>query len=342
MAEHSADHPEHLPEVAFYYPGPVWYSGDWIKNLVLFFDGIGLLVPAYMKDRPSLVDPATAAGLEQHGLLHLFEPETMVDRQATERLAEALTEVIASGALDGLAQQKTRFQELSYSRLGSYGDRGLAETLLNELKTRGLARDSEDGVSIPMHPAVRGLVLVLLAQILRPYGASHGLDLSPATDRPALVEALREVLSIPSAPSAGHVVAFDLATVGADLGSVPIDEVLDFRTAHFQEYRAYARSVRQFVRNLSLTPEPERIRAYEDRQAELDDLAQDLKQTSRKAWKQPATFGLTMTGAAWTLATGDPIGALLSAGGALLGGVSSPPREAGAYSYIFRAQRRYG
>lgn len=32
------------PEVAFYYPGHLWHSGEWIKNLLLFFDGVGLLV----------------------------------------------------------------------------------------------------------------------------------------------------------------------------------------------------------------------------------------------------------------------------------------------------------
>jgi len=42
-------------ELAFYYPGPVWHSGDWIKNLILFFDGIALLVPDYIKDKPDIV-----------------------------------------------------------------------------------------------------------------------------------------------------------------------------------------------------------------------------------------------------------------------------------------------
>src|SRR5437867_2503385 len=32
-----------LKDVAFYYPGPFWYSAGWIKNLLLFFDGLALL-----------------------------------------------------------------------------------------------------------------------------------------------------------------------------------------------------------------------------------------------------------------------------------------------------------
>ena len=43
-------------ELAFYYPNPMWTNGDWIKNLVLFFDGIALLVPDYMRERPEELD----------------------------------------------------------------------------------------------------------------------------------------------------------------------------------------------------------------------------------------------------------------------------------------------
>jgi hypothetical protein len=41
----------------------------WIKNLVLFFDGIALLVPEYMKERPEELDRPIVVGLKQHGLL---------------------------------------------------------------------------------------------------------------------------------------------------------------------------------------------------------------------------------------------------------------------------------
>jgi hypothetical protein len=181
---------EGLPEIAFYYPGPIWYHLDWVKNLILFFDGVGLLVSTSMKERPERIDPIVASPLRELGLLHILEPETLIDKPAIEQLASTMTEIITSGMLDGFAEEGTAFHELSYSRLGSYGDQGLAQMILEELKARGLARDSEDGVSIPMHPAVRALVLVLLSQILRPKGPDLGLDLSPATDRPELVRAL--------------------------------------------------------------------------------------------------------------------------------------------------------
>jgi hypothetical protein len=29
-------------EKAFYYPGLMWHHNDWIKTMILFFDGIGI------------------------------------------------------------------------------------------------------------------------------------------------------------------------------------------------------------------------------------------------------------------------------------------------------------
>jgi hypothetical protein len=39
------------PILAFYYPGWIWQDPAWLKNLLLFFDGVALLVPDYMRER---------------------------------------------------------------------------------------------------------------------------------------------------------------------------------------------------------------------------------------------------------------------------------------------------
>ena len=148
----------------------MWTYGDWIKNLLLCFDGVALLVPGYMKERPEWLDRSIVVGLKEQGLLEIIEPEEAVDKSATEKLATEMTDIITSGVLDELGKEETAFHELSMSRLGLYGDEGLYNMIFDELKKRGLARDSEDEVSVPMHPKVRSLVLVLLAQIVRPYG----------------------------------------------------------------------------------------------------------------------------------------------------------------------------
>lgn len=67
-------------ELAYYCPDPMWRSGDWVKNLVLFFDGVAILLPRYLRDKPGRVDPAITTGLQQHRLPEIVEPEVAVHR----------------------------------------------------------------------------------------------------------------------------------------------------------------------------------------------------------------------------------------------------------------------
>ena len=328
-------------ELAFYYPNPMWVNGDWIKNLILFFDGIALLVPEYMKDRPETLDRPIVVGLKEHGLLEIIEPETAVDRSATEKLATVMTDVITSGVFDELATEETAFHALSMSRLGSYGDEGLYQMIFKELKERGLAKESRDNVSIPMHPKVRSLILVLLSQILRPYGNRINANLNPTTDMGSMVRALTELLSVQTVHSSGSVIEFDLNTVTVDLGSMPFDEVLDFRHQNLDSHKRYMLSVRKFVMELSRMPEDEQEIGLELRQAELSDLANDLRNRSRKAWKLPASFALTLAGSAISSLTA-PVAAILTLASNLVGSESHGEIGGGAYSYLFRAQRRFG
>ncbi len=330
-----------LQEIAFYYPGHLWQEFDAIKNLLLFFDGIGLLVPDYKWTEPALVDPVLAGTLEEKGLLHKLRPENLVDATATEALFAAVNEMIESGAFARLDGKDGKFHALSRSRMGFYGAPELAQRLFELLRARGLARESEDGLSVPLHPMVRYFILVVLAQILRPKGPQLGLDLSPMTDRAEVVGALTEILALPMLPSAGNVVSFDLQQVSVDLGAVPIDEILSFREDHREDHRRYARAVRAFTRELSLLPPEDRASALVERQAQLNDLASDLQRRAKKAWRKPLAFALGIAGAAWTLHTGNLVGALLGGGALLARGIDLPSSEAGAFSYLFAAGRRY-
>jgi hypothetical protein len=332
---------EELKEVAFYYPGHLWHRPDWIKTLLLFFDGIGLLVPEYKQGEPETADPVLAGPLRDKGLLHYLVADRVVDKPTTRLLYDAVTELTAAGVFNALSKDGTAFHALSMSRMGFSGDAKLADDLYQQLSARGLARASQDGVSVPLHPHVRYLILILLAQILRSKGDSVGLELSPATDQVQIVRALTEVLGLATVQSTGSVIAFDLQSVSVDLGSVPLDEVLDFRTQNLEAHRRYVRSARKFARELSLMPEKDRAASFADRQADLDDMASDLKRKARSAWKLPASFALGLAGAGWTATTGNPVGALLAASALLVKGPGTPKVETGAFSYLFAAHERY-
>jgi len=332
-----------LPEVAYYYSEPVWKIGDdegnWIKNLILFFDGVALLVPTYIRDKPFERDPAIAGGLAARGLLKILEPETFIDTDAVTSLADRLMPLLEEGQFNHLATEDVRFEALSMSRLGYRASADLAERIVSELRSRGLARESADGVSIPTHPIVRSLILVLWSQLLRPTGRAHGRDLQPTTDNPGVHRALTAFLQKPSMPSSGHVVTLDLETVGVDLRAVPIDEVLDFRKGHRSSYRAYARNVRDFNALIGSVPFEERQMFMRDRREEISEAAESLRRSAESAWKSPSTFALGFVGAVWTALQGDLVGAMLAGGQTIIG--SSGGTEVAAFSYLFDARRQF-
>jgi hypothetical protein len=54
-------------EIAFYYPGAMWHYDYWIKTMILFFDGIGILLPDYLHGKPEAQDPAVAISAARSG-----------------------------------------------------------------------------------------------------------------------------------------------------------------------------------------------------------------------------------------------------------------------------------
>jgi hypothetical protein len=338
----------------YYYPEPYWLAQEssWVKSLLLFFDGVAILLPDYMSGRELIADPSLAEPLADQGLLKVLQPEWFVDEQLADSLAEGMVELIAGGAFDRPEPDRVPFAELSMSRMGFAAlsasrmgsrHRGVFEMIHRDLKERGLAHDSEDGVSIPLRHDVRLAYLQLLAQEARAAGRRHGYDLHPTTNGLRARETVRNFLELAPMPSHQDVIGFDLLTASIDLDPVPLDEVLDFRRANTVEHRSYMLNLRRFAAEISTADRPDRRRLLEQRQAELADQARSLRRLALDAFKRPrnvAGFALALTGAAWTVSTGDPVAAGLSALGAAMPLI--PGRDTGsAYSYIFRAHRQW-
>jgi hypothetical protein len=172
-------------EIAYYYPEPYWLAreGNWIKSLLLFFDEIAILLPDYMRGREVVADPTLAGPLEDRHLLRVLEPEWFVDETTTQKLTDLMAAFIEAGAFDDLART-CAFTELSMSRMGYGAIRDIAQKVYVALAERGLARETQDDVSIPMHPEIRALYLIILAQLAREAGSRHHLDLHPRDQRP--------------------------------------------------------------------------------------------------------------------------------------------------------------
>lgn len=330
-----------LLDLAFFHE-PYWhdYQSNAIKTLLLFFDGIALLVPDYMRERPLDADPTLAQPLAEQGLLHILSPEKLVDVEMAKSLADLFERLFAAGAFDRI-DRKSPLYELSSSRLGLVADPGLMEPVVNELRTRGLAGQSTDGVSVPIQEDVRALILATLGQLLRRPAEALGYALQPLGQERRAVRGLLATLNEAPVPTAGHVVVSDLHHVTFDLSSVALGDVLAFREEHGAAYRAYARDLRSFVRSLSVLDEEERTLAYADRREELSDTADDLRRLARTAWRRPmAAFSLGIVGAALAVKTGNPIGAGVAFASGLLG-LKRHADPASAYLYLFEAQRTW-
>lgn len=332
------------PDVAYIYPAPYWSWGDsgWVRSLLLFFDQVAILLPDYMYGRHTAADSSLVEPLEDRGLLRVLEPNDWVDGEMTTQLAEVMVELLTNGALDDL-DRDCGFHELSRSRMGYGADVGLADMLVEELLAQGLARPSEDGVSMPLHPTVRTTILVTLGQLARAAGDRRGLVIHPATNYDEAARDLVEMLSRDQMPSAEHVVRLDLEPVGFDMDAVPLDDLLDFRAEHHDAHTAYMRDLRRFMTELAAVDDPgDRESLLLERQQELAEAAHDLQRSTRRALgKNLASWSLGLVGGAWALGTGDPIGLALAAA-SLAPGLISDGSTVTAYSYLFAAHDETG
>jgi hypothetical protein len=329
------------PEVAYYYPAPFWLAneGSWVKSLLLFFDQISILLPNYMHGRHAHADPTLVEPLEDQGLLRILEPATWIDQGMAEKIASTVVSLLTSGAFDDLPEAPY-FAELSQSRIGYGADVALAGWLVDELIGKGLARPSEDGVSIPLHPFIRTTILVLLGQLARQRGADENLSINPATNNGEAVRDLLRVLSRERMPSATHVVAFDLEPVTLDLETVPLGDVLGYRRENQTAHKTYMRDVRRFAAELAAIEDRDaRESLLLERREELADASRELQRSARTAFgKNLAAWSFGLAGSWWSVRHGDVLGLTLAA----LPGIAAltPDKETvGAYSYIFDVQR---
>jgi hypothetical protein len=344
-----------LPDIAYYYPEPYWAERDidWIKTVLLFFDGVAVLLPRLSPQHgpwQQRLDPVLGEPLLEAKLLHILEPEDIIDQEVADRFGSYLTELIANGAFDNLTDDD-EFEWLSGSRMAASVDTELAEMLIDELHSRGLVREVTtpitaeadagqrmDRFSVLMNSAVRRIVLTFWAQALRQPAARRGLGLQPITSQLQFADSFKNLLTSPRMPTEGDLINFDLQQVTLDLSIVPLQDVLDFRKQHGAEYRAYMRSLRQFMYNLRGLSGTEFRQAFQDRRDELADSAERLRHIASRHWrKNLAMFAISLIGAGLRLHAGDIRGAANSAGRAA-GRLASPAFPDTAYSYLFQAE----
>ena len=329
-----------LPLVGYYAGGWIWPDEqiDWVKSLLPFFDKLSLILPPELVPQAVRDDDVIAQPLIDLGILETRNPTDVLDHKATTVIVESIRRIIEQREGDSLEE----FAELvtapenrltiTATHFGIYDSE--VEELLHDLQARGLAGtlDPKTGL-FPLEHNVHAAVVGVCAQTMCLMDRAKGLDVvpfRPPTGRSALGPGPLKLVDVLSG---------DLASVGADLRRLPLDDVLAFREEHLRAYTKYMRDLRGMVRLVdTATDQVDRKRLLLDRQEELRDAADSLRRNvQRDGIKTGLSVGLGVLGAGVTFGAGA-IGAIVAAVAAAVGLIPDS-RVDSPYTYLFKLPR---
>lgn len=297
---------QRLPEFADYVSSATLYGDrlDWLKTLLLFFDGVAINPWAISGE--GFVPPS----LEYRSIFHpffdegAFAPRTALTPADGRILDRASGNYYKPGGRPRTFDQWNIGLPYPQSETPDIDDEGVFDVTPRRLV-------SLEPVSHPNDPtwirkeAERGVALRTLA----------------GSSRPAL--------------SRFNLLSVDLQTVAYGLETVPLSEVMGFKTEHGAEFRAYRRNLNAFLAILYSQDAADQARLISDRREELLDMGDVLKRRSRLGFrlKRLTPFSLGVAGSALTGASGDFLGA---AGGIIgaFSAINGTRTELGAYTYL--------
>jgi hypothetical protein len=316
-----------------------------VKSMLLFFDDVAVFSTHPHASRPPALGLHLSAPLVERGLLQFVAPrdvtrshtETVV-RTTLHRVAMEKAEnwVAAASAGDWdieVPRLQGRFsgpRALGTGESFASGDPGSLE-LFKLLAQDGLLlpdeSTDEDRIVVPGIPSVANSIL---AQAIRTTAIAQDWLIEPVATRRDEAKVFTAVLegAVENVRGA-DVVMSDLSAVTVDLSRVGLDDIVDFRARYRNEFRAYVVALQTLVASARTSG------GLADRRAALAIEAHRLRELQRRRWpKLGAGVSLGIIGAAWTLGSGDLLGALIGSAGSQLLPVG--PTPASAYTYVLR------
>jgi hypothetical protein len=334
---------------ALFYDAPLSTPEDLalLKGMLLFFDDIAVFSTPWHSSRPPAIDPRLSAPLAERGLLQFVDPRGLTTSHTEVIVRATLHRAVVENAEHWLAAAAAGDWDIEVPRLqGRFSDPVVGKT--SELSA---SRDpgslelfkllAQEGLLFPdesmddewvVIPGIASVANSILAQAVRATAAQQGRLVEPVATRRDEAKVFTAILDAAvENVGATEVVMSDLSAVTLNLSEVGLDDILDFRSRHRSEFRAYVLALQAL-----LISEPT-SRDFADRRATLVDEAHRLRELQRRRWtKLGGAVSLGIIGAAWSLASGDLLGALIAgtaAGSQLL---PDGPTPVSAYTYILR------
>ena len=316
--------------------------------MLLFFDDIAVFsTPAY-RSQPPVIDPHLCGPLVERGLLQLMDPRNVTASHTEAIIRAALHRAVIENEEHWLAAaaagdwyiEVPRLQELfpgpvpSKTREPPSSRDPTSLELFKLLAQEGLLFPDEamddEWVAIPGNASVTNSIL---AQAVRATAGQQGRLIEPVATRRDEARVFSAILGgAVQNVGASDVVTSDLSAVTLNLVQVPLEDILDFRVRHRNEFRAYVQALRSLLASAT-------SRQSADRGAALADEAHRLCELQRRRWtNHGGAVSLGVVGASWTPASGDLLGALIggtAAGSPLL---ADGPTPVSAYTYILRPE----
>lgn len=333
---------------ALFYDAPLSTPEDigLLKSMLLFFDDIAVFSTPGYRSGPPTIDPYLAAPLTERGLLQFVDPRVVLASQTDVVMRATLHRAAMQNAEQWLAAAVAGDWDLDVPRLqgrlsdplaigtghmSAPGDRGTLE-LFKYLAQDGWLLPEESTEEWLLTPGSASVANSILAQAVRTMAGQQGQLIDPVATRRDEARVFTAILEgAVENVSASDVVMSGLSAAALDLSRVGLDDILDFRSHHRIELRAYLLAVRALLAPAPTSPDAS------DRKAALGDEANRLCGLQRRRWPNVgATVSLGITGAAWTLGGGDLLGALI--GGPTAGAhvLADRPIPVSAYTYLVR------
>jgi hypothetical protein len=318
-----------------------------LKGMLLFFDDIAVFPTPAQRSRPPAIDRHLSAPLAERGLLQFLDPRTVTAPHTEAIVRAALHRAVTENEAHWLAAAAAGDWYIEVPRLqGRFPGSGLIKT--SEFSSSRDPRSLElfkllaqEGVLFPdestddewlVIPGTASVANSILAQAVRATARQQGLLIEPVATRRDEARVFSAILDdAVENVGASEVVMSELSPVTVDFCQVGLDDILDFRGRHQSEFRAYVLALQALLASAPSS------RDLADRRAALVDEAHRLRELQRRRWTKPGTaVRLGIIGAAWTLASGDLLGALIgviAAGSKRLRDGSTP---VSAYTYILQ------
>lgn len=341
MAE--ATNPPVRPHLAYYTDGIAWCSSEWAKSMLLFFDGIAILVPSQEDAAFRQSDEAVIVGMMNAGCLRVLRPHELVDEATATSVVGAVTAAVEQQ--DWRGSETVGILDLLYlDKMGYRVSRRPFELMARRLRDRKLVSDWEHGASMIVDRRVCLLTLSVIAAESRRRGEALGLRLTPATDGLKWGHRQAQYASHPSMDACARIMHADVDQLRIDVGAVPIDELVDFRRSNADRLDRYRLSIARFANGLvGLEPEDQQL-AVAHRSQELADARRDVERAGRDFWLTTGRLSFGVGGITWTCLTGDPTGAILGLGGLAIEGITAVGSAGGGgtdFSYVISASRAF-